>query len=126
MVEWLLKYWLQVLFTGVTGALAFAVRWIFKRLKKEHNEQEFLKNGVLALLRNSIIHNYNDYMERGYVPIYSMESIADMYQAYHDLGGNGTVTKLYHELKELPSIVPSNKKKECDNTCLNNIQNRTF
>lgn len=124
MVDWLIKYWLQVLFTGVVGALTLTVKFILKKIKAEHSEQEYLKNGVLALLRNGIIRNYNDYMDREYIPIYALESVGTMYEAYHDLGGNGTITKLYQELKSLPSS-PPNKKKECDNTCLNHIRSKT-
>ena len=31
----------------------------------------------------------------------------DIYKAYHALGGNGTITKLMEEIRELPSREPS-------------------
>lgn len=33
-----------------------------------------------------------------------MEEAERVYRAYHKLGGNGTVTKLYEELKAPPTI----------------------
>lgn len=59
--------------------------------------------GVRSLLRKEIIDYYNHYMDLGYIPIFAMENVIDMYRAYHRLGGNGTITKIVEELKELSS-----------------------
>jgi hypothetical protein len=37
-----------------------------------------------------------------HLPIYALESVLTMYEEYHNLGGNGTITQLVDELKELP------------------------
>lgn len=60
--------------------------------------------GVRSLLRKEIIDYYNHYMDLGYIPIFAMENVIDMYRAYHRLGGNGTITKIVEELKELSSF----------------------
>ena len=59
--------------------------------------------GVRSLLRKEIIDYYNHYMDLGYIPIFAMENVIDMYRAYHRLGGNGTITMIVEELKELSS-----------------------
>lgn len=59
--------------------------------------------GVRSLLRKEIIDYYNHYMDLGYIPIFAMENVIDMYRAYHRLGGNGTITKIVEELKDLSS-----------------------
>ena len=43
-------------------------------------------------------------MEKGYIPIYAMENVLESYNAYHSLGGNGTITKMVEELKQLPTL----------------------
>lgn len=111
MLEWLVKYWLQVGFAGILGVGSYVMRVLWKKAKDYSAEQESLRYGVLALLRNSLIRNYNDYMSRGYVPLYAMESIEIMYKAYKSLGGNGAVTKLYQEIKELPTKDPKEEHK---------------
>lgn len=68
---------------------------------KEREHTKAVDNGVLALLRDRIIERYNHYMEKEYIPIYGMENVLDMYEAYHALGGNGTVTKLIEALRKL-------------------------
>lgn len=119
MLDWIAQYWLQVLFAGVCGAVTL----LWKQVQAT-------RIGLRALLRNSIINSYNKWIEREYIPIYAMESTTLAYQAYHQLGGNGTVTKLYNELLELPTHPPegqeheSNPKEECGNSCLRTCQNR--
>lgn len=45
---------------------------------------------------------YHDkYMELGSIPPYAFENFCDMYESYHELGGNGTGTKMYEEIKDL-------------------------
>lgn len=103
MQDFILKYWVRALFGVVVAGMAAVCRRLSKKVKKQMCDQKSLRDGTQALLRNEIIRDYDKYMERGYVPIYARESILSMYEAYHALGGNGTITQLIEELKELPS-----------------------
>lgn len=67
--------------------------------------------GVRSLLRKEIIDYYNHYMNLGYIPIFAMENVIDMYRAYHRLGGNGTITKIVEELKDLSSYQKEGENK---------------
>jgi hypothetical protein len=40
-------------------------------------------------------------MRLGEIPSYAYQNFEEMYEAYHDLGGNGMVKKMYEEIKEL-------------------------
>ena len=42
-------------------------------------------------------------MERGYCPIYARDALELVYEAYHKLGGNGTITNLMQRLRDLPT-----------------------
>ncbi|MEG2782201.1 MAG: hypothetical protein RR911_05900 [Oscillospiraceae bacterium] len=90
--------------------LTFAVKKMYGKVKR----LELVENGVQALLRDSIIKSYNHYTDKGYCPIYALESLTKMYDEYHALGGNGTVTKLINEIKELPTEPPKNFNKRCN------------
>ena len=67
--------------------------------------------GVRSLLRKEIIDYYNHYMDLGYIPIFAMENVIDMYRAYHRLGENGTITKIVDELKDLSSYQKEGENK---------------
>ena len=62
------------------------------------------QDGMKCLLRAEIIRDHSHYMEKGYIPIYAMENVLESYNAYHSLGGNGTITKMVEELKQLPTL----------------------
>lgn len=98
MLEWIARYWVEVLFAGIVSALTYLLRLLIK----QHKEERTVRAALRAILRSNIIRDYNKYMERGYCPIYAMQSVEDMYGRYHELGGNGTITALVEELKELP------------------------
>lgn len=74
----------------------------FEKEQQRQDEHDAIVNGLQALLRNELIDAYHHYEEKGELPIYAMENIQKMYDAYHNLGGNGTITKLYNKLQKLP------------------------
>lgn len=90
--------WVEWLFAMATAALAWCYRSISARLKTEQIKNEAIAAGVQSLLRESIVSNYNKYLEKGFCPIYAKESIKKVYAAYHDLGGNDVATELYQKI----------------------------
>lgn len=76
----------------------------------QSKEQEAMKEGVVALLRQALYDAYNKWTEKGYCPIYAMEVSKKIYEQYHALGGNDVGTELFERLKELPTQ-PSSKGK---------------
>nr|DAX00879.1 MAG TPA: holin protein [Bacteriophage sp.] len=55
----------------------------------------------MLLLRVQLIEYHTKYMRLGEIPSYAYQNFEEMYEAYHDLGGNGMVKKMYEEIKEL-------------------------
>ena len=102
MAEFIVKYWLEFGFGLITIALTASVKYLHKQDKIRKAEQEAIKLGIQALLRNGIIEQYNKYMDKKYIPIYALDNVEAMYKQYHALGGNGTITELYEDLKQLP------------------------
>ena len=91
---------------AISAAALVLVALIEARAARERRKakgQNALVDGVQALLRDRIIQAHNHYAEKGYIPVYGMENVLAMYDAYHALGGNGTVTKLVDDLRELPT-----------------------
>ena len=91
LTQFVVEDWLQLILTLLTSALAIMGGMVLA-----------LFGGVRALLRDRIIQAYNHYVDRGCCPIYGLENVERMYKAYHMLRGNGTVTRLVEELKQMP------------------------
>lgn len=103
MKEFIIRYWLEVLFGLLTAGAGAAYRHLSAKIYRQIADQRCLHSGTQALLRNEIIRSYDKYIEQGWIPIYGRENVLEMYHAYHTLGGNGTITKIMEELKALPS-----------------------
>lgn len=72
-----------------------------ERIKAEQEQREANSRGTMLLLRVKLIEYHDRYMEKGNIPSYAYQNFIDMYDAYHKLGGNGTVTKMKQEIEEL-------------------------
>ena len=103
MIDFVAKYWLEVVFGAILAGFGAAYRGLSKRVSKRIDEQEAIKLGIQALLRDRIIQAYNHYMDKGFCPIYARDNMSKLYEQYHNLGGNGTVTGLMDSLMELPT-----------------------
>ena len=91
------KWWMEWLF----GIIAVALICWFRGFKKK---QAALETGVQALLRGELVRSYDKYHERGSITLHGLEAIDLQYSAYHGLGGNGTITKLVADMKQLEVI----------------------
>ncbi len=99
-----------IILTAILTCLARDIyEWVKRKGKKPKNTFDELDKKVDLMLdaqlcstRKDLIHECNKYLERGEIPIYALDNITKMYKAYHNLGGNGTITALVEEIKELP------------------------
>ena len=95
MAEEIIKIILGALIPSlITGLSVYA-----NGLKKKNKA---LENGMLSLLRAEIIRQHDKYTDRQCCPIYAKDALEKAYAAYHSLGGNGTITKLYNDTMALP------------------------
>lgn len=92
MIEFITKYWLELLLTSISTGIVYI-----------YNQYGGIKKGMISLLRNEIVRIYEKYTKLGYCPSYMKENINEMYDSYHKLGGNGMVTAMVDELYKLPN-----------------------
>lgn len=88
------------LLTLVSGACG----WLLKSHKREAARDRAMETGLRTLLRAELLEIHAKYRPVGDIPLEVMEEADRVYQAYHSLGGNGTGTKIYEELKALPTV----------------------
>ena len=94
----------------LTTALGYA-GWKLKQYRKTEEEREKREKArdalQLATARAILIRECNHYIKKGYAPLYALDSITDMFEAYHALGGNGAVKEIYDEFRKLPHVEKS-------------------
>lgn len=104
---------MQLALAVANGALTLVVSYVGWKLRKyqareaERERLEIARSKLqLASSRVVMLRECNHYIRKGYAPIYALDSLSDMYEAYHDCGGNGAVTGIYEEFMRLPHTPP--------------------
>ena len=81
--------------------LPILLGYIVYLLKDQKKERDANSRGTMLLLRVQLIEYHDKYTNLGHIPSYAYQNFCEMYEAYHDLGGNGMVTKIYEEIHDL-------------------------
>ena len=97
MSDFFLQTYMVALPIVLSSFLGYVV-WVLQSQKKDRDANS---RGTMLLLRVQLIEYHDKYVEMKEIPSYAYENYVEMYQAYHALGGNGMVTKMYNEIQEL-------------------------
>ena len=92
----------EVLLQTYTVALPILLGYIVWLLKNQKKDRDANSKGTMLLLRVQHIEYHEEWTQRGYITKHGIQNFIEMYDAYHSLGGNGMVTHLLEEVKELP------------------------
>lgn len=82
-------------------ALPIVLGYIVWLLKNQKKDRDANSKGTMLLLRVQMIEYHSKYMKMGDIPSYAYQNFCEMYEAYHELDGNGMVTKMKQEIEEL-------------------------
>lgn len=98
--DWWIKWVLGLIGSGIIVGF----RVLYKRQKAAETRQAALESGMQAILRDRILTSYYHYHEKGKITLHGLENVEAMYKSYHDLGGNGTMTRLVEIMREMEVI----------------------
>ena len=98
----------NVVFTSVSAHNSEKKRRADVEEMKRNDRMKDIEGGLQSLLRAEIIRSHEKYMDKEYCPVYAREALTRVYESYHALGGNGTMTELYKLVMALPT------DKECN------------
>lgn len=93
-----MKEFLLQTYTIILPIVLGYIVWLLKQQKKDKDANS---KGTMLLLRVQLIEYHDKYMKLGEIPSYAYDNFVEMYNAYHALGGNGMVTKMYNEIQEI-------------------------
>ncbi len=99
-------------YIGIPSILSAIVLGLLKALHtycKKHFaiaqvENEALKNGMQALLRDRLLRNYREFNDKGFAETDEKDNWENLYKQYKALGGNGVVTKIHEKVLTLPDF----------------------
>lgn len=84
-----------------TVVLPIAMGYIIALLRKQRTQSDARSKATMLMMRIQLIEYHDRYIEKGSIPSYAYDNFIEMYQVYHELGGNGMVTKMKNEIENL-------------------------
>lgn len=79
---------------------------LVKLIRSLQDKNDALGEGLQSVLKDLLKIRYVAWIEEGYAPMDARDDLERMYQNYHRLGGNGTVTELRNKFMRLPIEKP--------------------
>ena len=118
-VEFIQKFWLQFLLTGISGGLSFLCKRFYGKIKQEREmhkkeQEEYLtrqkvqETAICAILHDRLLQSLTYYLEKKEINSDQMDNMKIMYDSYIALGGNGTIKILWERFQQYVKIVASN------------------
>lgn len=98
MKDFIMKYWVQEALACISAGLGL----LYGRIRKWRQEQELIKQGVIALLHDRLYQACQFFLQRGYCNLDDRDNLEYMFRPYKALGGNGTGEELYNRCLALP------------------------
>lgn len=89
---------------GSIWALYKALCYIADRynIGQKRKESKLLKQANMNMMKEIIRLEHKDFMRQGWVDSDELEHIERVYELYHELGGNGSGTRMMEDLRKLP------------------------
>lgn len=98
MKEFIIQYWMGILFGGVATAGGVG----FRHLKCKIDEVQLIKEGVLAINADRLEHLCERAIEAGFCSFNDRRKIDRLHKAYAGLGGNGYLKEMVGDVYDLP------------------------
>ena len=91
----------ELILQTYTIALPILLGYIVWILQQQKKDRDAKSRGTMLLLRVKLIEYHQEWTKRGYITKHGLQNYIEMYNAYHDLGGNGMVTHLKDEIEQM-------------------------
>lgn len=102
MLDFIIKYWVQILFSLLYGTL---VLW-FKKIWKGIKDLTQMKKILRIIAKREIESRYSRYMGEKYCPLCARDDFAELYSSYESLGWNSISKDLNEKIMDLPTEKP--------------------
>lgn len=108
---------IQFVLALVTAVATGFIGFLFHKLKRRYDDREeeekaraadilrrekATNEAICALCRDRILQGYRYYRIHGGVSTADLETMTKLFNAYHGLGGNGTISAVYDKICALP------------------------
>lgn len=98
MINFIITYWLEVIF----GIILSLITVLWQNIKTYHKKMESIKSGVKILLKNEIKNYYDEAILKNSITLFEKEMLIELYKQYKNLEGNGLIENLIEKIDTIP------------------------
>ena len=98
MINFIITYWLEVIF----GIILSLITVLWQNIKTYHKKMESIKSGVKILLKNEITNYYDEAILKISITLFEKEMLIELYKQYKNLEGNGLIENLIEKIDTIP------------------------
>ncbi len=102
MWDFIIKYWVEFLFGIIAAGLMAGYRAMAKKIRDGKKTESAVAEGMKYLLMFKLREEGERYVHEGKCSTDEKREFEKVYLAYHELGGNGTITSLKDQVLNLP------------------------
>lgn len=102
MWDFVLKYWVEFAFGLIAAGLIAGYKKLATRIQSDKETEQAIADGMKYLLMFKLREEGEKYLSEGKCSTEHKHEYEKVYDAYHALGGNGTITALKDKILQLP------------------------
>lgn len=102
MWEFVVKYWVEFVFGLVAAGLIAGYKRLATKVQSNKETEKAIADGMKYLLMFKLREEGEKYLTESRCSIEEKHEFEKVYNAYHALGGNGTITALKDKVLQLP------------------------
>lgn len=98
MLDFLLKYWIEIIF----GLIISCFTYFFNLLLKYKKKLDATSDGVMVILKMRLIEKYNELMKKESITIEEKEVVNDLFEVYKKFECCDVVKDLMKKINSIP------------------------
>lgn len=98
MLNFIIQYWIQILFGLIISCFTYFLRMISKYKKKLDATNE----GIVVILKIKIVEQYNLYMQKKHITVEEKEVLIDMFNVYKKFECCDVIADLMAKIDSIP------------------------
>jgi len=100
--DFVVKYWVEFIFGIIAAGLIAGYKRLAGRVQHDKETEKAIADGMKYLLMFKLREEGEKYLTDGKCSTEHKHEFEKVYNAYHALGGNGTITALKDKVLQLP------------------------
>ena len=99
-----------ILWGLVDAAVVAVATYVIKTIINHNKQIKSMKKGMMWIQHDRLLELCKMYLRAREITVDELENLTGLYESYKELGGNGTIKKLYEKVQNLTVVVDDDEE----------------